>query len=54
MVWTRNNETVKVVLSAACGYHCAVFIIHRYIGFNMNAVMEIYTKNLTFNDFIVK
>ena len=54
VVWTRDNVTVQDVLSNACGYHCIFFAIHRCVGFNMNAVVGMYTKNLTFNDVIVK
>lgn len=54
VVWTRNNVTVQDVLSDACGYHCVFFAVHRCVGFNMNAVVGMYTKNLTFNDVIVK
>ena len=53
-VWIRNNVTLQDMLSDACGYHCVFFAVHRCVGFNMNAVVGMYTKNLTYNDCIVK
>jgi hypothetical protein len=52
--WTHNTRPVQHPLSDACGYHCIFFAVYRCVGYNMNAVVNMYTYNLMFNDTIVK
>ena len=53
-IWTRNNKPVQYLLSDACGYDCIFYALHRCIGFSMNAIINMYTDNLLFNDEIAK
>ena len=42
------------MLSDACGYHYTFFSVHKCVGLNINAMMGMYTRNLKYNDGIVK
>ena len=52
--WKFNSEPVQEITSNACGHHCIFFAVHRCIGFDMNSIVNMYTKNKSFNDDIVK
>jgi hypothetical protein len=52
--WVFNARSVQYPLSDACGYHCVFFAVHRCVGFNINAVVNMYTHNLMYNDVLVK
>jgi hypothetical protein len=52
--WKCNTAAVQHPLSDACGYHCIYFAVHRCIGYDMNAVMNMYSDDVWFNDDIVK
>jgi hypothetical protein len=52
--WIHNNKAVQYPFSHACGFHCIFFAVHRCIGFNMNAIANMYTNNMMYNDDIVK
>ena len=52
--WTHNNKTLQHPFSDACGYHCIFLSVYRCVGFDMNAIVNIYTNNLMYNDAIVK
>jgi hypothetical protein len=54
VVWSHSNKVVQHPFSDACGYHCIFFAFHRCLGFNMNAIVNMYTNNLMYNDAIVK
>lgn len=54
LAWKCNIKPVQHILSDACGYHCLFYAIHRCIGFDMNAIINMYTDNLIFNDELVK
>ena len=53
-IWMRNNKPVQYLLLDACGYHRIFYVLHRCIAFSMNALINIDTDNLLFNDEIVK
>jgi hypothetical protein len=48
--WT---DAVQHPLSVACGYHCIFFAVHRCMGFDMNAIVNMYTDDVLHNDEIV-
>ncbi len=52
--WTHNNKTLQHPFSDACGYHCIFYSVYRCVGFDMNAIVNMYTNNLMYNDAIVK
>ncbi len=53
--WKCNTTAVQHPLSNACGYHCVYFALHRCVGYDMNAVMNmLYSDDLWFNDDLVK
>ena len=52
--WIYNVEPVQEITSDACGHHCIFFAVHRCIGFDMKSIVDMYTKNKSFNDDIVK
>jgi hypothetical protein len=51
--WLCNTVPVQDVMSDACGYHCIFYAVHRCIGFELNAIMNMYTNDVAFNDSIV-
>ena len=52
--WTHNNKTLQHPFSDACGYHCIFFSVYRCVGFDMNAIVSMYTNNRMYNDAIAK
>ena len=52
--WTHSNKVLQHPLSDACGYHCIFFSVYRCVGFDMNAIVNMYTNNPMYNDAIVK
>jgi hypothetical protein len=53
-MWIHNEKAVQYPFSHACGYHCIFYSVHRCIGYDMNAIVNMYTNNMMYNDFIVK
>jgi hypothetical protein len=53
-IWKCNTKIVQHPFSDACGYHCIFFVVHRCVGFDMNAIVNMYTNDLMFNDRLVK
>ena len=54
VVWKCNAKQVQSVFSDACGYHCVFFAVHRCAGYDMNAVVNMCSGDLDFNDAAVK
>jgi hypothetical protein len=52
--WTHNTKRVQSFYSDACGYHCIFYAVHRCVGFDVNAIANMYTKNNVYNDVVVK
>lgn len=52
--WQCNTKHVQDLLSDACGYHCIFYSVHRCIGFNLQAIINMYTNDSLCNDAIVK
>jgi hypothetical protein len=54
IAWTYNTKRIQHIFSDACGYHCIFYALHRCVGFDMNAIINMYTNNDVYNDAIVK
>jgi hypothetical protein len=54
VVCKYNRKRVQNPFSDACGHHCIFFAVHRCVGFDMNAIVNMYTEDDDFNDDIVK
>ena len=52
--WTHNTKALQHPFSDACGYHCIFYSVYRCVGFDMNAIVNMYTNKLMHNDAIVK
>ena len=52
--WTRNTKAVQHMMSDACGYHCVFYSVYRCLGFDLNAIINMYSANTMYNDSIVK
>ena len=42
------------MISGACGYHCVFYSVYRCLGFDLNAIINMYSANTLYNDSIVK
>ena len=52
--WLCNTMPIQDVMSDACGYHCVFYAVHRCIGFELNTIINMYTKDVLFNDYIAE
>ena len=52
--WTCNITRVQNLFSNACGYHCIFYGVHRCSGFDMNAIINMFTIDTAYNDAVVK
>ena len=52
--WTHSNKALQHPFFDACGYHCIFLSVYRCVGFDMNAIVNMYTNKLMCNDTIVK
>ena len=49
-----NSIPVQDLLSNACGHHCIYLAAHKCISFDMNAIINMYINDKSFNDDLVK
>jgi hypothetical protein len=51
--WTYNKRHLQSIISSFCGYYCCFYCIFRSRGVNMTRIVNHFTNDTAFNDFIV-
>lgn len=51
--WTYNKRQLQSIISSFCGYYCCFYCLLRSRGVNMNRMLNHFTNDTAFNDFIV-
>lgn len=51
--WTFNTRCLQNLTSSFCGFYCCFYCILRCRGFNLARIVRVFTRDTTFNDFIV-
>ena len=52
--WTYNNTMIQGVKSVNCGKFCVLFILLKSIGYNLQEIIHLFTKNYEINDKIIE
>ena len=52
--WICNKKVVQDIYSSACGFHFIFYAVHRYVGFNVGSITNMYTNDVVFNDALVE
>ncbi len=45
---------IQNIFSHACGFHCVFYAVQRYIGYNLNDIINLYATDTMFNDAIAR
>ena len=48
--WIYNRKTLQAYFSSFCGHYCVYFVLFRYRGVPLHAIVSDFTSNLTEND----
>lgn len=51
--WKQSDKCLQSVLSSFCGHYCVFFCLFKYLGYNMNSILNCFSNDTTLNDVIV-
>lgn len=51
--WMYNKRQLQSLISSFCGYYCCFYCMFRCRGKNINGVVNYFTRDTGFNDYIV-
>ena len=51
--WINNLQRIQGPLSTVCGQYVLYYLLHRCRGWTMTNIVEQFTEDLSFNDFLV-
>jgi hypothetical protein len=51
--WTFNSRQLQSIISSFCGFYCCFYCMFRCRGYNMNNIVNRFTRDTAFNDSIV-
>lgn len=52
-IWMYNRRQLQSLISSFCGYYCCFYCMLRCRGKNINGIVNYFTKDTGFNDYIV-
>ena len=51
--WTYNPARLQSDYSIVCGHYSIFYILHRYVGYTLNEIINMFSNDYMFNDDII-
>jgi hypothetical protein len=51
--WVYNDTQLQSVVSKFCGHYCIFYCLYRSIGYNINSITALFTRDYGLNDLLV-
>lgn len=49
-IWTKNPYKLQSPLSSVCGQYCIFYILHRFQGYKISTVLNLFSDDVDHND----
>lgn len=51
--WKCNEQKLQSVISSFCGHYCVFYCLFKYLGYDMNSILNCFSDDTALNDLLV-